>query len=296
MDNNICFKQKYNCTQNILDELGNIFESTDLFKNTNIFLDNLSTINNLFQNYIHNKIIFFCVSDYNRINNFIHIQNKLKNELHIKKTKFQIVSIVSNYYSNSQSNIENNSNREYDNIKLDYNDDNIPKPISITIYFLNKNLFCNEIRFNNLVSSEFFYNIKCFPLSSVYYCLNDKMLYSIINGNYQKLNEISEITSIFDNLDGSDNSELNIIHIDEKIILNNPYIFFDIISYYLITKNNKFKEKLELIITEYQNNKNIKKKYKKVFNFDNEEYIIQINVFIGIITNYSLDKIYLDTV
>ena len=70
--------------------------------------------------------------------------------------------MVSNYYSSSlsNSNYTINSNRYYDNMKISYYFKDINEPITIIIYFLNNNIFCNEQKFYDLVSNYFFYNIK----------------------------------------------------------------------------------------------------------------------------------------
>lgn len=309
--NNIDFKYKCDNIKHLVADIYKEFKSIGLFDELTFYLDNLSTINYLFSNDT-NKIMLFCTCVDNT-KKFILIQNKIKETLHKNNNdKFKYVSMVSNYFSSINSNIETNTNRQYDNLSFIYKFSNIDKEIGIIIYFFNSKSFFNEQRFNNLICEDFFYTCKKIFISSIYYCLNDEVFYLIDdNGSKNMINDINKIINlsihnesknIIDNLNTFTNdynyyNEINQeLNINENILLSNPVIFFDIFSYYLMTQDSRLKNNLSHIIWIYSNNKNIKKKFKKYFDYNDVNFNIKLYILVNLIKNFSLNQICIDTI
>ena len=328
-NNNVNFDYKCYNIKYLLDDIYKLFKSIGIFDEFTFYLDNLSTINYIFSNDT-NKIMFFC-SCVNDIRKFIPIQIKLKELIHKNNQKFKYISMVSNYYSSLQLNNETNTNRQYDSLSFLYKFNNIDKQIVVTIYFFNSITFFNEQKFNNLICEDFFYNTRKLFISSVYYCVNDGNIYLIYNGGCKhEINGVNKIINISihhksendtnnninnDNNNNNDNVidyDLNtfcifdfdeeidnyneIYDINEDILFSNPDIFFDIFSYYLMTRDYKFKNNLSNIIWLYSNNKNIKKKFKKQFDYTDVNFNIKLYILVNLIKNFSLNQICLDII
>lgn len=227
--NNKCDNIKY-----LVDDIYQLFKSTEIFEEYTLYLDNLSTINYLFSNDT-NKILFFgsCTND---IIKFISVKIRLKELMKKNNQKFKYISMVSNYYSSQQSNIETNINRKYDSLSFIYKFDNIDKQIIVTIYFFNSKLFFNEQKFNNLICDDFFYNTKILFISSIYYCLNDGIIYLIHNdGSKHEINEVNKIINIStcshdESPNNTNNTNNNNIDMDNDLNDLNTFPIFDLIQ------------------------------------------------------------------
>ena len=304
---NKCEYMKY-----LLDILNELFISNELFNEFTIYLDNLSTINYIFNNNT-NKIIFFCINHNDSIKNFLYTLNKLKQSINDKLiNELQFISMVSNHNVYSQSNTNVNSYRQHDNMKFMCKHIESSKLILVELYFMNHESFFNEFLFNNLIEFGFFHNLKMLLIESTYYCMNDKLFYSISKGGVKnKINDIIEIINVdIPNIPNksivNDNmNELKLIddidehisvNIDVELLTDNPYIFFDIFIHYLMTRNHKLKLNLEHIFNLYSNDKNVKKKIKRTFNFDSSNYTEKIYILINLIKNFLLDEIFLNIV
>lgn len=296
---NNCINLEYKCDniKFILGYIYELFKSIGIFDEFTFYLDNLSTINYLFSNDT-NKIMLFCSSDSN-INKFVFIQTKLKEIIKNNNDgRLKFVSMLSNYYSSLQSNIETNLNRQYDSLSFLYKFKDFDKQINITIYFFNSKLFFNEQRFNKLICEDFFYNVKTLFISSIYYCINDEIIYLIKDdGSTNKINDINKIINISIPIESQniiiDNDNINF---DDNMLFYDTYIFFDIFSYYLMTRDSKLKSNLINIIHIYSNNKNIKKKIKKQFDYNDNNYTTKLYILVNFIKNFSLEQICLDII
>lgn len=344
-------------TNNIMENLHLMFKSIGIFDDLNIYVDNLTSINYVFNNQI-NSIKLYCIkkfsidksnsnlltlkkstslktnicdfslnskpepklesklepepkleeelklfeleldieqeieSDYeseisHTINtiNFLYIQNKIK-QLGINNAncKIKFISSVSNNIPLDNDNLKNKKYRQWDKLKFRYDHDDLINPIIVEMYFFNTNIFDNpNDDFTNLICEDFFYTLENKTISSLYYCVEDKKFYSIkANEEIKNIDCVRKIIA---------DEDFNV-----QMIISNLEVFFDVFSYYLITRNEIFKSIIILFIEEYQKNKILKKKIKSVFNWKKEEYIENLYKLVNVVKKYSLEQICLNII
>lgn len=271
-----------------------LIEKICLLQNSFVYLDNISTINYIFGNNLNNIKLYF----YTEYVDFYSICKSLK-QININENfgiKFGIME--TNYYV-INSNLHLNKNRNYDHINILYNN------VSIIIYFFNNKLFYTDDKFNNFIKNNFFYKqinelnnlikynnhdkIKydkiqnCLnKFSNIHYLINNNNFY-LFDKNYGKeikINTIFEITN-------------NFIDFDFNLILQYPFIFFNIFGYYLITRLEQFESNIKLFINNYHESKKFKKQIKFIFEFQNTNYLTIITKFINLIIDFNLENIFL---
>ena len=308
----------------IIDKIKKYFSNNETLSNAKLYLDNITTLNYIFNNIV-NDIVFYCVLD---MQNFISIMSWIKNiskfndELN-DNTKITINVILSNFYNTQKNNVDNilikktdsdfidlnnidignfafdfnnenneqekdyieknnvintniNINRKPDKIELRYFVDK--KCIPITIYLFNDEKFGSKFKFNDnpiyLPNDD--YEIKN-DLKYIYLLTNDNIIYSISNGKIIYSEEISSL-NLFNKIDYC----INYIFIE-------PYIIFEIIYYYLITRNDIFIDIIKIIINKYEEDKLFKKKIKNKFNLDDINYTEKLIDFFNGIWKGSLE-------
>ena len=339
----------YKTYHNIMENLHEMFKSIGIFNDLNIYVDNLTSINYVFNNSIK-SIKLYCINklsiNKSHINlstltestsletnlsdfvlnynpepvpkskleeelelfeleleldseqyfepeiiqiikpiNFLYIQNKVK-QLGTNNANYKIkfISRVSNNIPIDKNNFKNKKYRQLDMIKFMYEQHDLINPIIIEMYFFNANIFDNpDDNFTNLICDDFFYTLVDNTISSLYYCVEDKKFYSIkTNEEIKNIDCVGKIIT---------NEDFNL-----KMLISNPEVFFEIFSYYLITRNEIFKSIIKLFIEEYQKNKIVKKKIKYVFNWKKKEYIDNLYKLVNIIKKYSLEIICLNII
>jgi len=222
--------------------------------------------------------------------NFLPIQMRLKQiNLSDKDYKIKFISRVSNNTSIDNLDFKSKRYRQYDNIKFEYIHKDLIKPLIIQMYFFNTNIFNDEDNnFLNLICIDFFYYIIDKTINSLYYCIEDKIFYSIkTDGEIKNINGKNEIRE--DEIIQDDCFNL-------QMLSSSPELFFDIFSYYLMTKNNKLKSLIVSFIKEFQQNKTLKKKIKLEFNWGKDEYVENLYKLVNFIKKYSLEQICLNTI
>jgi len=173
------------------------------------------------------------------------------------------------------------------NLKLFFNEQRFNNLICEDFFYNTKQLFISSVYY--CINDRFFYLINNDGIKKIN-DVNKIINISIQNGisdNGISDNGISD-NGIIDNEivdDGiidngiidnqtvdneiSDNNKISeieqLVDINEHLLLSNPDIFFDIFSYYLMTRDSKLNVILSNIVSIYSNNKQIKKKFKKQF-------------------------------
>ena len=271
-----------------------------------LYLDNITSINYIFNNKI-NKINLYCILENTNLSNVI---SKIKNIFSYyneiqDKNKFRLKLIISNNYPNIDpiqndknikiSDIKNNPNRNLDQINILYSSDNINN-FPINIYFFNDELFYKHNGFkiinptyliidNSEINDENNYN---YNLSDLYYQVNTNLIFFI----NKQTNIMENINSI--NKFNLPNQIEKFLNFNTSIFYIEPLVFLEIISYYLLTKLNFYKELIVEFIKIYSVNKSLKKKIKLNFNMDDQEYLTRIFILFNLINENSLDKIFLE--
>jgi hypothetical protein len=297
----------------------------DFFNNysglkSKLYLDNITSINYIFNNKI-NKINLYCILENTNLSNII---SKIKNIFSYyneiqDKNKFRVKLIVTNNYSNIKiSEIKNNPNRNLDQINILYSSDNINN-FPINIYFFNDELFYKHNGFkkinpiylditiansenndtnsenndtnsenNNTNSENNNENNYKYNLSDLYYQFNTNLIYFI----NKQTNLMENINSI--NKFNLSNQIEKIINYNTNIFYIEPLVLLELISYYLLTKLNFYKELIVEFIKIYSANKSLKKKIKLIFNMDEQEYLTKILLLFNLIYENSLDENFLE--